>query len=210
MRDGARYHVARGKLGQLMILGHEANHLHVAQAGAFTAQRFGDKKARRSFYIQSGGMELNKLHIAELGAGAKRHSYAVTGGDRRIGGLAKDLAQASSRQEDAAGTDAMRVAALVHQLYTENLAAVQAKLSSELEVAKGNVLELASLGLKRARDLASGGIALGVQHARPAMRALASKAELGLVSVEAGAPFHKLVYSQRPLFHQQLGSFHVA
>ncbi len=55
---------------------------------AFSAQRFGKQKARRAFHVQSGGMELHELDIADLRAGAPRHGDAVAGRHIGIGGIA--------------------------------------------------------------------------------------------------------------------------
>ena len=103
MDNGARHHVTRRQLGHLVILGHEAQHLHIAQLGSLAAQGLRDEEARSISYVQSGGMKLDKLHVADFCSGAKGHGDAVAGRDRWVCGFAVDLTDATRRQQNSGG-----------------------------------------------------------------------------------------------------------
>ena len=97
--NGTRYHIARCKFSHGMVLRHEATHLEIAQVSALTPQGFGEEKAGSALQIQRRGMELNELHVADLGAGAKGHRHSVAGSDGGIGGVAIELTQAPGGQQ---------------------------------------------------------------------------------------------------------------
>src|SRR5215471_10411068 len=91
--DGAGDHIAWGEFSHLVVLGHEAGQLHVAQVRALSSQRLRDEKSWRIFDIQRSGMKLDELQIADLRPGAERHGNPVTRGDRGVRRLAIDLTQ---------------------------------------------------------------------------------------------------------------------
>src|SRR5437899_8977072 len=77
MQNSPRHHIAQRKLAHGVILGHEAMHFKIAQVSALAPQRVRKQKSRGILKIESRRMKLDKLHVADFGAGAKRHSNAI-------------------------------------------------------------------------------------------------------------------------------------
>lgn len=65
--------------------------LPVDQSTAFAANRLGDQAATAACDVQHRGMELNELHVAQLGSRAKGDRVSVARCDRWIGRFAVDL-----------------------------------------------------------------------------------------------------------------------
>jgi len=65
----------------------------VAQAAALAAQRLREQEAGRTVEVESGGMKLDELHIAQLSAGPAGNGDAVPGGQGRVGGFCVHLPQ---------------------------------------------------------------------------------------------------------------------
>src|SRR4029077_10862535 len=63
--DGARDDVARGEIEEWVIALHERFAVFVPENGAFAAQGFGEEKARRTFDVEGGGVELNELDVID-------------------------------------------------------------------------------------------------------------------------------------------------
>src|SRR6478672_1806592 len=63
--------------------------------------------------------------------------------------------------------------------------------------------------MKRATDFASGGIAMGMQHARAAVGTLAGECELSCFTVELRAPGNEFLNALGTFFHEDAGSFGV-
>ncbi len=61
--------------------------------------------------------------------------------------------------------------------------------------------------MKRASDLASGGIAMGVQYARAAVSAFAGESELGAFTVKLRAPGDEFLDALGTFFHEDAGGF---
>ena len=74
--------------------------IRIAQVSAFAAQRLRKQKARRALQIKSCRMELNELHVADLGAGPECHRDAIARSDAGVGGVGIDLAHAAGGQHD--------------------------------------------------------------------------------------------------------------
>ncbi len=101
--DGARHDVARSELLRFGVALHEAFEIDVAKDAAFAAQGFREKKARRAFYGESGGMELHEFHVGEDGSGFVSDGHAVACGDFGIGGFAINLAETAGGKKDGTG-----------------------------------------------------------------------------------------------------------
>src|SRR5882724_1147142 len=99
MRNSPCYNVTRSKLTHLMVFRHEAVEFGIAQHRAFTPQRLGEKKAWRFLHVQRCGMELHKLHVTDLSAGAECHGNSVSRSHRWICGIAVHAARASRSQQ---------------------------------------------------------------------------------------------------------------
>src|SRR5581483_6783006 len=103
--DRAGNHVARRKLGQLVILRHEALQLEVAQVAALAAQSFGEEETRSALEEQRRGVELHELHVPDFGSGAKGHCDTVAGSDLWVGSVAVHVAEAACGQQHGAGAN---------------------------------------------------------------------------------------------------------
>ncbi len=74
----------------------------VAEERAFTAQGFGEEKARGAFQVQGGGMRLNEFEVLDFGAGAVCHGDPIAGGHFGIGGVEIDVAETAGGQQKRA------------------------------------------------------------------------------------------------------------
>ena len=92
-------HVARGQFRAGVVVGHEAVAVAVHQMGPFAAHRFGDQVAAAAGDVEHRGMELDELHVAQLGAGPIGHGHAVAGGHFGIGRFPVDLPQTAGAED---------------------------------------------------------------------------------------------------------------
>ena len=80
----------------------------VDQERALAADRLGDQRllarATSAPSHSTVGWNCTNSRSRDRGAGAQRQRHAVAGGDRRVGGLREDLAEAAGGQHDRAGT----------------------------------------------------------------------------------------------------------
>ena len=83
-----------------MIFRHEAVQFDIAQDGPFAPQRLRKQKPRRILHVQSRGMKLDKLHVADFRPGVISHSHAISSSVGRIGSVDIDLSRASGGQQD--------------------------------------------------------------------------------------------------------------
>ena len=84
------------------------------------------------------------------------------------------------------------------------------QVGGELELADGNVFQSLAFGVESPQNLASRGIAVGVQDAVAAVRAFPAEGELGALAIEFGAPLNQFVDALGSVFHQHLGRFGIA
>src|SRR5262245_52033141 len=78
--DCAAYYVARGQLGALVVVGHEAVAAAVDEPAAGAAHRFGDQIAAGASNVEHGRVELHELHVAQLCSRSPSDGQAVAGG----------------------------------------------------------------------------------------------------------------------------------
>ena len=135
MQNSPRHHIARRKLAHGVILGHEAMHFKIAQVSALAPQRFRKQESRGILKIESRRMKLDKLHVADFGAGAKRHSNAITSCNRGIRGIAVELPHAAAGEEHGGSRNVPSLAATIYEMDAVELAVFNAKISRELELA---------------------------------------------------------------------------
>src|ERR1035437_8738567 len=105
--DGAGDHVAAGEvlLDRVVPL-HEALTLGVAEDAALTPDRLGHQDAARARRPDHpGGVELDKLHVLQLGPRLEGHGGAVAGALPAVGGVAEHPAPAAARHHHRAGAD---------------------------------------------------------------------------------------------------------
>ena len=84
------------------------------------------------------------------------------------------------------------------------------QVGGEFEFADGDVLQRLGLHVQGAADLAAGGVALGVQDTRAAVRTLTGERQLGPGAVEFRSPGNQLLDALGAFLHQHLGRFGVA
>src|SRR6266568_1961078 len=141
MQNSPRHHIARRKFAHGVILGHEAMHFKIAQVSALAAQRFRKQESRGILQIKSRRMKLDELHVADFGAGAKRHSDAVTSCNRGIRGIAVELPHAAAGEEHGGSRNVPSLAATIYEMDAADSAVFDAKISRELELADGDLLQ---------------------------------------------------------------------
>ena len=88
------------------VVEHEAGALGVAQHTAVAPDALGHEDAAdRQGPDHAGRVELDALHVDEVGPGPQRHGVAVTGRLPRVGGVHPALADAAGGQHDGLGLD---------------------------------------------------------------------------------------------------------
>src|SRR5438270_9943581 len=95
----------------------------------------------------------------------------------------------------------------INQSNSADASVFQQQIGGKFEFAERDVLQGGCFGVEGASDLASGGIAVGVQHTGTAMSAFASEGELSSFAVELRAPGDEFLNTIGALFHQHAGSF---
>ena len=103
VEDGARNDVARSELGARIDRRHEAIAVLVYQRRAFAAQRLRRKRRRVDPDVDSGGVKLHELRVADHGAGTSRHRDGFAARIRRVSRDGVEAAGAARRQHDRAG-----------------------------------------------------------------------------------------------------------
>ena len=76
-------------------------------------------------------MELHEFHVADLGAGAMSHGNAVASGNRRIGRVAVNMAQAASGEQDMASKYIVQLARLVENADSNHSAVAHQQIGGE-------------------------------------------------------------------------------
>ncbi len=150
--------------------------------------------------MQSGGMELHELDIANLGARAPGHGDAVSGGHVRVGGLEVHVSQTAGSEQDGAREDGTAFA----RHFVEDHGAADRAIVHQ-QVGDGGITLEADAGqgrgfaVKREGDFAAGGIAVRVENATAAVRAFLRKGKTPAIAIEFGAPVDELLDGGRAL-----------
>ncbi len=204
--------VARRELGALVVARHEAVAALVAQVGALAAQRLGDEEHRLlALEREPGRMELHELEVADGGAGPVGHGDAVAGGHRRVRRAAVHLAGAARREDRHHRHVEGELAVVGAERQGADAAAVhRQQVDDELVLVELHAAADAGRLGQGARDLAAGGVAAGVQHARDRVRALPAQHDLAVDAVEVGAHLEELAHPVRALVHEHLDGLLVA
>jgi hypothetical protein len=119
--------IAWRELGQRVDIRHEPLSSAIQQVGTLTTECFGDEGLGVLVAVQRGGMELDELHVGDLGTGTPRGSEPVAGRDQGIRGHAEYLAAAAGRKDDRIcpeGLGPPRVRAVEHERTDTPLPAV--------------------------------------------------------------------------------------
>ena len=102
--DRARHDVARGELGALVSVGHEAvAGDRVLQDPALAAHCLGDQEILDLKVVEAGRVELHELHVGDAAPGAPRHRDPVPGRAARRGRVKIGAARAASGEDRRAG-----------------------------------------------------------------------------------------------------------
>ena len=210
VHDGPRHHIARSQFRQRVIFCHEAVHLDIAQIRAVAPQRLREQKAWSLFQVQRGGMKLNELHVADFRSGAEGHSYAISRGYLGVRGVAIELSHTARGQQNRGTCNIFGQSLLIDQRDAGHASAFGVEFGGKLEFPHRDVLERLRFGIESAQDFAPSGIALGMKNAVAAVRALASKHQLGSAAVKLRAPRDKFFDALRPFFHQNFHRFRTA
>jgi hypothetical protein len=103
--DSASDDIAGGEFLGFGVALHEAFEKNIAEDAAFSAESFGEQKARRTLDGESGGMELHEFHVGENCTSLVGDGHAVASGDFGIGGFAINLTEAASGQKNSECAD---------------------------------------------------------------------------------------------------------
>ena len=106
--------------------------------------------------------------------------------------------------------DFVKLSGLIEYANAHHFAISHQQFGGELEFAKGDGLDCAGLQVQGAADLAAGRVAVSVQDAAAAMRALARECDLRTGAIEFRAPLDQLFDARRTFFHQDARGFLVA
>ena len=131
LRDRKRNDIARREIGRRMHGGHERNPIVVAQNRAFTAQRFGNQRARHTFDVHRSGMKLHELKIGTRSSRAQRERNPVAGRQQRVGGYAVALACAARSDHSVCRAHIHRIAIRVECEHTRAPAALNRQFQRE-------------------------------------------------------------------------------
>ena len=118
--------------------------------------------------------------------------------------------RAASSQQHCRRMDSAVKAMIVDDFHPADAAAFHYQICREFEFTDGYFGESFGFGIERALNFASGGIAVRVQNPITAVRAFASKCQLGAVAVELSSPCDQFFDSLGCVFHQDLGGFWIA
>jgi len=103
--DGAGGDIARGERAPFVELLHEGVAAYILQFGTFAAHGFGNEEGFGFRVVEAGGVELDKLHVADRQAGAPGHGRAIASGDIGVGGVGIDLPEPAGGEHGAGGVD---------------------------------------------------------------------------------------------------------
>src|SRR5262249_52486804 len=151
--------------------------------------RFGKKEPGSLRRREHGRMELNELEIAEHRSGLECHGHAVAGRDIRIGCLSKELAGATSCQDDGSCSHVAEQA--LTRVYICDACASPVLYQ---ESQRGGMREekkirlLLRPGEHRSNDLTPGRVAMRVEDPPPRMSCLSRESKSISFPIELCSP----------------------
>ncbi len=198
--DGAGDHVAGRQLGLRVALHHEAPAAGVDQDAAFAAHRLADQEAGRPLFPERRGVELEELHVGELGACLVGQGRGAAVGGGRVGGVAEE-GSATARGEDysAAAVLPQLTARLGHDAHAD--AVLDQQLPDDVALA-GLDAGVAEGMVQAALDLGPGGVAAGVDDPGLRVRGLPTQSQPPPLAIKTDAQRHQLPNPAGPLLHQ--------
>ena len=147
-------------------------------------------------------MELVELHVGNLGSGAPSHGDAVAGRNCRIRRIAVDLSRAATRQQHSARSHPRPLAVAIEQANTGNRSVLNQQVRGRRPLQQRDLLDGPRMAQERPANFRPRCVAVRVENAIAAVRALARQHQLATFAVEVRAPAQQLLDPQRPFLHQ--------
>ena len=184
----ARDPVARRQVAGFFVAADERLAVRVDQPRPFPTQRLGQQKPRLPRDFQRRRMKLHELQIRHRGSGAKSHRDAVTGGDRRIRGLAIDLTRAAGRQQNGGRAGNALSPGRVQKARADARLVLDDQIDDPGVRVRGHIGQRGRARPQNAPDLASGAVTR-VQHTARAVRPFDGERRLSVrVAIELERP----------------------
>ena len=194
--DGSGDHIAAGQVAAGIIVPHEWPPVTIDQDPALAAYRFGNQKILGGGMIETGGMELDELHVGNGGPGPVSHGNAIAGGDIGVAGVEVDLTRATGGEQGDAGREGFDLAAVTLQHVgaaagglmgggdhaTFEPGRLNNQVNGDMVLAKGDAGMVADPLDQYPFDLAAGHVQ-GMDDAVLRMTALATEIEIGTTAV---------------------------
>ena len=189
--DTAGHDVAGGEFLEFVVAVHEAVAVLVEEVGAFASERFREEEAGGSAEVEGGGVELDEFDVADGGSGAVSGGDTIAGGDVRVGSFEVDAAESAGGEQDAAGLEIEVLARLLLKYLDPMSGAVEVEqeIDHAGEAGELDAVDGRGFAIEGAGDLATGGVAMGVEDAVAGVGSFAGEEEAGAILVEVGAPF---------------------
>ena len=182
--DGACDDVPRRQLAVARVPLHEPPLLGIEQDAALAAHCLRDEEGRRAGQAQGGGVELEELHVHDLGAGPESQGDAVAGDDAGVRGDAVEASRAASGEHEVAAGDPLpRAGREVEHVYAAHRAVFDHGVARQRELADGDAPASRRVE-QRGFDVPAGRVAAGVQDAGHRVRSLPRQDDLALHRVE--------------------------
>src|SRR5579875_2245740 len=183
------------------VVEHEAAALLVFQNAAFAANAFGDENAGDAGRPDhAGGMELNKLHVHERGAGVVSQGVAVAGVLPTVASDFVSAPDAAGGQHDALGAEEEKAAPLALIAEGAGDAAVAGQKLEDRALHVNVHAEVDAVVLEGADHLEAGAVA-DVGEAGIAVTAEITLENAAVVgAIEQGAPFFEFTDPVRSFF----------
>src|SRR5579871_1571721 len=134
-------------------------------------------------------MELVKLHVADLCAGAVGHGDAVAGGYGWVGRVAVDLPCAAAGEEYGSCADCHEAAFAVEQGCSDYATVFCDEIDAGDPLHELYGLDCACVTQEGDSDFFACGVAVGVEDSRAAVCAFHGSHELAVFAIEGSAPF---------------------
>lgn len=136
-------------------------------------------------------MELNEFDILDSRARAKRARYPIAGGHVGIRRVLKDMPQAAGCKQHGPRFNRHRLGrGMFKSENAKNLAIPHQQISHGGKSTERDTVRKPGTPPKRSHNLASGGIAMRMQHAIAAVSTFAGECELGSGSIESRSPLN--------------------
>ncbi len=207
--NGPGYHVAGGQFPVGMVVLHEQLAVYVAQKRSLAPHGLAQEKVRRGGKEQTGGMELDELHVPEPGPGPQAECHAVRRGHLRVRGHGIYLSPAPGGKHRGVRCDGDQLAVL-ENIGPATHSFADDKVHHHAEGIAFDRGEGAHLLRKHPDQLAPGGVSVGMEHALAGMSGLKRKGELCALAVELGPPFDELMDPPGAFLHKGADRFFIA